>query len=102
MKAVAIDLDSTALTNDGKFSDYLKRSIEALHDNGTLVFIATGRSLKSLKSKIPEDFPVDGVVAASCVFVMADGQTLQNSTLKKQTGERSYFYCSRTTCLLRN
>src|SRR5699024_4343034 len=87
MKAVAIDLDSTALTNDGKFSDYLKRSIEAMYYNSTLVFIATGRSMKSLKSKIPEDLPVDGFVAASGVVVMADGKTLKNSTFKKETVE---------------
>lgn len=87
MKAVAIDLDSTALTNDGKFSDYLKRTIEALHNNGTLVFIATGRSMKSLKTKIPEDLPVDGFVAASGVVVMADGKMLRNSTFKKETIE---------------
>ena len=87
MKAVAIDLDGTALTNDGKFSKRLEQAIHNMHEKGILIFIATGRSMKSLSSKLPKDLPVDGYVAASGVVVVAQGQVLRSSTFKKETIE---------------
>ncbi|CEA03225.1 Putative phosphatase YwpJ [Jeotgalicoccus saudimassiliensis] len=79
MKAIALDLDGTVLNNAGEFPDSLRDTLQAVHDKGIKIIIATGRSLPMIHKKVPHDVPVDGYVGASGMTVH-HGDTLLSRT----------------------
>lgn len=85
MKAIAIDLDGTALTHGGVFSSHLNDVLNALSDKGFKIIIATGRSMKSLSTKIPDTLKVDGYVAASGVRVQTPDEVLESHVFDEET-----------------
>ncbi|CAD2072083.1 Cof-type HAD-IIB family hydrolase [Phocicoccus pinnipedialis] len=85
MKAIAIDLDGTALTHGGVFSSHLNDVLNKLHDRGLKIIIATGRSMKSLGTKIPDTLKVDGYVAASGVRVQTPEAILESHVFSEDT-----------------
>lgn len=87
MKALAIDLDGTALTHGGVFSAHLSDVLNQLSAKGYKIIIATGRSMKSLQTKVPEETKVDGYVAASGVRVQTKDQVLESHVFKKETAK---------------
>jgi Cof subfamily protein (haloacid dehalogenase superfamily) len=75
-KAVALDLDGTALTSHHTFSDRTKIILEKLSQNGTAISICTGRSISSLMPII-QNLRLDASVPVvcyngSCVFVVSE------------------------------
>lgn len=84
MKAIALDLDGTVLNNAGEFPDALKETLQAVHDKGIKIIIATGRSLPMIHTKIPHDVPVDGYVAASGMTVHHGDALLSRTAFTKE------------------
>lgn len=64
-KAIVLDLDGTTLTEFNTVNDTLTDYVEELRQNGMLVFIATGRTLKEVRDVLPPRFQVDGTVTAN-------------------------------------
>ncbi|WP_052254815.1 HAD family hydrolase [Salinicoccus sp. YB14-2] len=65
MKAIALDMDGTILNNRGEYSPRLVEALTKLHDEGMLIFIATGRTKSGILRVTPKEVPLSGFVAAS-------------------------------------
>ncbi len=65
IKLFATDLDNTIHTGDKGFIEADIDALRKLGQKGIVRVIATGRTLNSAKSVIPEDFPVDYLVFSS-------------------------------------
>jgi len=83
IKLFATDLDGTILTRDKGF---VQKDIDALRQagrKGIIRVIATGRTLNSAKTVIPEDFPIDFLVFSSGagVYNWKTGELLQSKHL---------------------
>lgn len=64
-KAIFLDMDGTILNHYNEVSSETKQVIDQLRDQGTFVFIATGRSADELAEMLPEGFAVDGIITAN-------------------------------------
>lgn len=87
MKAIALDLDGTVLNNAGELPDSLKETLQAVHDKGIKIIIATGRSLPMIHTKVPHDVPVDGYVGASGMTVHHGDKLLSRTAFTKEQVE---------------
>ncbi|MGN7940796.1 HAD family hydrolase [Virgibacillus sp. 6R] len=64
-KAIFLDMDGTILNHYNKVSLHTKEIIDAIRNNGTYVFIATGRSYDEIEAVVPEGFEVDGYITSN-------------------------------------
>jgi hydroxymethylpyrimidine pyrophosphatase-like HAD family hydrolase len=62
---VVSDLDGTLLQKDRTFSRTDIKTLQRLGAEGVLRVIATGRSLYSARSIVPDDFPIDYLIISS-------------------------------------
>ncbi len=65
MCMVVSDLDGTILQGDRTFSATDIETLQRLGAEGVLRVIATGRSLYSVRTVIPDDFPIDYLIISS-------------------------------------
>lgn len=77
------DLDGTLLNDSKKISLQDHRALATLGDKQILRIIATGRSLYSTRACLPENFPVDYLIAStgSHVLEWTTGKVLKAATL---------------------
>ncbi|SDM48208.1 Cof-type HAD-IIB family hydrolase [Sediminibacillus halophilus] len=80
-KAVILDMDGTMLDQENQVSDTLADIIKTIRQNGRLVFIATGRTLKEVKDPLPSDLEVDGIVCANGMVVYINGKQIVKHSL---------------------
>ncbi|PAD69086.1 HAD family hydrolase [Bacillus sp. 7586-K] len=64
-KAIFLDMDGTILNHYNKVSIHTKEIIDTIRNNGTYVFIATGRSYDEIEGVVPEGFEVDGYITSN-------------------------------------
>ena len=65
MTMVVTDLDGTLLDTQARLGSVNRQALELLGETGSLLVIATGRSLHSAESVLDADFPIDYLVFSS-------------------------------------
>jgi hypothetical protein len=70
IRLVVTDLDGTLLRSDHKFNSVDLLTLSRLGDMGIIRVIATGRSLFSASTVLPDDFPIDYLLFSSGAGIM--------------------------------
>jgi hypothetical protein len=97
---VASDLDGTLLQDDKTFCEMDIKTLKRLGMQGVLRVIATGRSLYSARTVIPDDFPIDYLIFSSgagtvnwttkdvvCKYSLTPGEVEVAALLLVESGE---------------
>lgn len=99
-KAIFLDMDGTILNHYNKVSIHTKEIIDAIRNNGTYVFIATGRSYDEIEGVVPEGFEVDGYITSNgmagyigeeIVFEHSLSRELVEAVIKKARDFKIYY-----------
>ena len=88
IKLIALDLDGTTLKNDKEISKRTVDALEAAHDKGVHVVIATGRGFKSVPDNVKSVKGIEYVVCANGANIRraADGELIYQSLIgEKET-----------------
>ncbi|MFD1848834.1 Cof-type HAD-IIB family hydrolase [Oceanobacillus bengalensis] len=81
MKLIAIDLDGTLLTNEGKISENNRKAIHKAQNQGDIVTIASGRSLHDTIQILAEAKLECPIIAGNGAIIYESGTILQNHFL---------------------
>lgn len=86
-KAIFLDMDGTILNHYNKVSIHTKEIIDAIRNNGTYVFIATGRSYDEIEGVVPEGFEVDGYITSNGMAGYIGGEIVFEHSLSRELVE---------------
>lgn len=78
-KMIATDLDGTLLDKESKISTYTLEVLKKLKEKGYYLTIATGRSLESVKSVIPDLSLFDYILLNNGAFCISHKQEKANT-----------------------
>ncbi|MET1248721.1 Cof-type HAD-IIB family hydrolase [Sporolactobacillus sp. STCC-11] len=99
IQTIMLDLDGTTLTPNNQVTPELNDYLKKLSARGKRVFVVTGRSEVDALNVLPNDFPLEGMVAANGMTVFAGAEKIYQSTLSKplvqlliQRSEEQKFY----------
>ncbi|SES30527.1 HAD family hydrolase [Salisediminibacterium halotolerans] len=71
VKALALDMDGTLLDSKHRVGNELIQLLNAFHDNGGHIFLATGRTIAEINDVLPPELKFDGIVGGNGMIVKA-------------------------------
>lgn len=84
MKAIALDMDGTALDDDHSISGELIDYIRHLQEKGYYVFLATGRTITDVEGVLAREIKPDGIAAANGMTAVAREEVLADEVVDEK------------------
>lgn len=87
-KMIVLDLDGTTLNSKKELEPALASYLQQLRSKGTLVCIATGRTINEMNFALPTDFEVDGMINSNGMVVTLNNEIIEKHSIYPKTAQK--------------